>query len=133
MNTDSTPTPREVVRREQSFPLLSIVQLVTYCVALVSCINFKKLGKQIDTVPSVDAAWMVAMPVAAVLLGFLLGASIGLGQIRKWRGFFLCGMVGAMIGLLILATFAAPAEPLQACFACMLPLVSTLVLRYRTA
>lgn len=132
MDAPSSTLPRDAMRSEQSFPLISFVQLSTYCVALVTCIDFKKLRGQIDTLPNVDLSQVLALPVASTVLGFLIGASVGLGQIRKWRSFLLCGTVGAVVGPLILSAFAAPAEPLQACFACALPLLSTLILRFRT-
>ncbi len=132
--TTPPPTPsRDVVRREQSFPLIAVVQLVTFSVALVSCINFEALRRQMDRVVLDDLVGVLTPYVLTSLMGFIIGAAVGLGQVRKWRGFFLGGPVGAVVGLLIVFAFASPAPPLQACFACSLPLLSTIILRFRTS
>ncbi len=127
-----TSSSRQSARHEQSYPLISIVQLVTYCVALVTCVDFKKLSDVLKSVQTADQLNVVLLVLVAGILGFAIGAAIGLGQLRKWRSMFLCGTTGAMVTMLIVATYAAPARPAQAFAACLLPLVTTLFLRSRT-
>ncbi len=130
-NIKTSPS-RDPVQHEQSYPLISIVQLVTFCVALVTCVNFKKLRNVLDDVRSANLFNWVLLVLVACILGFAIGSAIGLGQIRKWRSMFLCGATGAIVTMLIVATYAAPARPAQAFAACLLPLVTTLFLRSRT-
>ena len=131
--TDDPPNPKpDLQQREQSYPLVSVVQLVTFCVALMVCVDFQKFTRVLAGLRT-DNFWeVVGAVMAAGLAGFLLGAAIGLGQIRKWRGLLLCGAAGAAVSMLILATFAAPAKPTQGLAASLLPLITTLMLRART-
>lgn len=132
MNVSSPTSSRDFARREQSFPLIVFVQLITFSVALVTCIDFKALSGPMRTASRLGWPELLVLIFSFMLLGLLIGASVGLGQIRKWRSLVLCGATGVVIALLMLAAFAAPAQPLQACFACLLPLLSTFVVRVRT-
>lgn len=134
LQAESKPTrQREAVQHEQSFPLISVVQMVTYCVALMTCADFRRLSSSLGRI-SPQQPWQVIFPVLGALsVGLLIGVLVGLGQIGKWRGTLLCGGAGALVGLLILAVYVAPAPPAQAVAACLLPLVSTIILRARAA
>lgn len=132
MNSQPAARSKEIIRQEQSFPLIAMMQLGTFCVALVTCIDFKELARLMKRVPNTELLTVIAPFVAAGLLGFVIGGAIGLGQIRKGRSFIVCGAAGGLVSLVILGTLAAPAPPTQAIAACLLPLVSTLVLRFRT-
>ena len=122
--------PRQSRPHEQSFPLVSMVQLVTLCVAMVMCIDGAQFRKHASRAQTVEVAIVVSV---AGGLGASVGAAIGLGQIRKWRGMFICGATGFLMGILMAATFTAPARPAQATAACLLPLVTTVILRVRAA
>lgn len=132
MTADHRSPTRDPNQQEQSYPLVSIVQLVTFCVALVTCIDFKKFATVLAGLRHDNLLEVVAAIVAVGLAGFVLGSTVGLGQIRKWRGLLLCGATGASVSMLVLATFTAPASPTQALAASLLPLITTLILRART-
>lgn len=132
MPVESQPPSRELNQSEQSFPLTSIVQLFTYCVALVTCVDFKTCAKRLNDALSSSPENVFAALAGATMVGFVIGAMIGLGQIRKWQSMFLSGTVGTIVGALLLATYTAPARPAQAIAASILPLASTILLRFRT-
>ena len=132
--TISQPTRRRDAREHRrAFPLISIVQLSTFCVATVTCVDFKALARAIERVPTTQWYVVVAPIVATAIVGLLTGGMIGLGQIRKWQGFVLCATTGATVSVLLLAAFAAPAPPAQGIAAVLLPLVSTIIVRHRTS
>jgi len=119
-------------QQERSFPLTSLIQLFTFYIALLVCLDSSKLKVRF-TYLQIDSMDLWATVLLAGLFGSLIGASVGLGQIRKWRGMLFCGANGSIIGVLILAIYAAPAKPAQAISAALLPLLTTLVLRVRTS
>ena len=132
MENNTAPPSRDPVQQDHSYPLISIVQLVTFCVALMTCIDFKSLADAIASPSRLGLLEVMGAITAASTIGFVIGAAIGLGQVRKWRSMLLCGIAGATVSMLILATFAAPGRPAQALAASLLPLVTTIILRFRT-
>lgn len=125
-------THRDTHRREHSFPLISMIQLVTLTIALVTCIEGPELLRLLGSLQG-SGNYVVTAVVAAGFFGLLIGAAIGLGQIRQWRSMLFCGAVGFVAGILILAIYAAPAKPAQAITAALLPLVTTVAMRIRSA
>jgi len=117
-------------QHERSFPLISLIQLFTFFIALLVCIDSSKLNAQLGNLQNELASFLFAVALAG-LLGLLIGASIGLGRVRYWRSMFFCGAIGSVVGVLLLAIYAAPAEPAQAISAALLPLLTTLILRAR--
>jgi hypothetical protein len=125
-------TRHDTRRREHSFPLISMIQLVTLTIALVTCIDGPELLRLLGSLQG-SGHYVVAAVMAAGFFGLLIGAAIGLGQIRQWRSMLFCGAVGFVTGILILAIYAAPAKPAQAITAALLPLVTTIAMRIRSA
>ena len=132
MSASKTSPKRDAREHRQAFPLISIVQLSTFCVALVTCIDSRTLSQLLDRVPLTEWPIVVAPIVGAGLIGLLIGSVIGLGQIRRWQSVVLCGATGGIVSVLLLAALAAPAKPAQAIAAVLLPLVSTIILRHRS-
>jgi hypothetical protein len=132
MKNDTATRPRAPVQQDQSYPLISIVQLVTFCVALMTCIDFKSFVAALTSPGRIGLLEVIGAITAVSAIGIVIGAAIGLGQLRRGRSMLLCGIAGATVSLLILATFAAPAPPAQALAASLLPLVTTIILRSRT-
>ena len=131
-NAPMNSIPQSPRQHERSFPLISMIQLATLTIALVTCIDGPELLRLMDLAPNYWGE-MITLVLGAGFFGLLIGGSIGLGQMQKWRSMFFCGAVGMIAGLLILATYAAPAEPAQAFTAAALPLITTIALRIRSA
>ena len=119
-------------QREQSFPLISLIQLFTFFVALLVCIDASQLWERFTNM-EIDATSLSISVVLAGMFGSLIGTSIGLSQIRNWRSMFFCGVIGSVFGIIILAIYAAPARPNQAIAAALLPLFTTLIIRVRAS
>lgn len=132
MTEKSTLPARDSTQSEQSFPLISIFQLFTFSVALVICVDFKACAKLLNETLSTSPESVFGVIAVAKSLGFAIGVMIGLGQIRKWQSMMLCGTVGAIVGVIIVAIYSAPAEPAKAIAATVLPLATTIMLRFRT-
>jgi len=126
-----TDENRAALEQEQSFPLTSIFQLMTFCSALVVCIDYGELSEFALRRLSKGLGEFYGPFLASGLVGLLIGVLLGLGQIHKWRGVLLCGTSGAMVGMLILAIYIAPARPAQAFTASLVPLVTTVLIRCR--
>lgn len=124
--------PQSTHRREQSFPLISVIQLATLTIAMITCINGPKLLFVLANLSGDDYLALTTIATAG-FFGMIIGAAIGLGHIRKWRSMLFCGVVGSAAGFLILAIYVAPANPAQAITAAILPLVTTLAIRFRSA
>jgi len=118
-------------RREASYPLISIVQLVTFCISLVVCLDGPKLSEHFSKV-KYNPESVLPPILLSLLFGFLVGATIGLGQIRNWQGMFLCSATGTLVSALIILIYVAPAKPAQAVAAALLPLLTTVAVRIRT-
>lgn len=123
---------RDGARQEQSFPLSSFFQLITFFVALVVCIDSGDLSDVLSEARRGDVADFLKLALLSGLVGLAIGASIGLGHIRKWRGMLLCGLSGTTVGILMFAVYLAPAQPAQAFSASLVPLVTTILIRFRT-
>ena len=118
-------------KHERSFPLISLLQLITFFIALLVCIDGKKLlvyfsDNQYNLVSFYFSIFAVA------LIGFLVGFTIGLGHIRRGHSILVCGASGALIGVLFMAIFVAPASIYQSIAAPILPFFTTIVARFRT-
>ncbi len=131
-----SPTPvgtsfRQPLENERSYPLVSIVQLFTSCVALAAYINGIELQR---TVFRLQNQWfdVVFAILLASAVGLLVGVLFGLGQLRRWRSALFCGIVGMAVGIFMLATCVAPARIPQASAACLLPLICVILLRFRS-
>jgi hypothetical protein len=124
---------REAARvLNRSFPLVVLFQLATCSAALLACIDGPALGRAIDS-PSAVEPFIVAAVVGVVIAGGLIGALTGLGQIQKWRSTVLGFFVGALLGLLILCVYAAPASVGRMAAAAAVILLSTIAVRLRAA
>jgi len=132
MKNDNSFSLRTAGRGAHSFPLTSIAQLCTYCVALVTCVDFKVFGNRLEVAMRNSPENVFGAVAVASFIGFAIGAMIGLGQLRRWQGMIYCGTAGAIVAVLLAAAYAAPARPAQAIAAICLPLASTLLLRCRT-
>lgn len=131
-----SPTPlgtsfRQLRENERSYPLVSIFQLFTSCIALAVCINGIELQR---TVFRLQDQWLdvVFAILLAGAMGLLVGVLFGLGQLRRWRSALFCGIVGMAVGIFVLATCVAPARIPQASAACLLPLITIILLRFRS-
>jgi hypothetical protein len=116
-------------RRDGSFPLLALLQLASFSAALVACIDGGALRKALGQFPIGLTA--IAVNVS-VLLGFVTVA-VGFAHLRSWRTACAAGALGALHGPAILAVFAAPAPFWRAGPAIIVLLLTTILLRVRSA
>ncbi len=109
-----------------------MIQLVTLTIALAACIEGPELFRLLG---SLQGNWQYAGAalLATGFFGLLIGVAIGSGQTRPWRSALFCGAAGFISGNLILAIYVAPAKPAQAFTAALLPLLTTIAMRIRSA
>ncbi len=117
------------VRRDGSFPLIALLQLAAFSAALVACIDGRRLMEILSQSPPLILA---AAAGVSVVVGFL-AVVFGFGHLRRWRTALAAGAMGALHGPAILAAFAAPAPFWRAGPAVAVLLISTIVLRIRSA
>lgn len=126
-----TPEKRSK-QHERSFSLIVLIQLFSFCIALVVCIDGKKL-KQGWMQANFEVSTLVWGVLILCLLGLCSGLWVGLGQIRYFRSVLICSITGTLLWMFVLAIYIAPANPMAACAAIALPLLTTLAIRARTA
>lgn len=114
--------------RQQSFPLVALMQLATFWAALAACIDGDLLTTAMDRAPSQPLIAAVVGCIAA-LAGALLGFAIGLGQLRMWRSGATGAVVGMFYGLVVLAIYVAPAPLERAAAAAAMLVLTTVALR----
>jgi hypothetical protein len=117
---------------EQSFPLIALLQLATFLAAIAACVDGKELVQQLNRASELplEAALLVLLAAAAV---GSIGCFIGLGQVRAARSAAAGAAFGALVGLSILAVYAAPAPFARTAAAIAMMLVSTVAIRIRAA
>ena len=98
----------------------------------MACTDFEKLFDVLQNSRTNNLSEDIRLVLATITGGFGIGSIIGLGHIRKWRSLLICGATGTIVGVLIAATIAAPAKPNQVIAAGLLPLLTTLIVRFRT-
>lgn len=130
---DPAPDKRSLpFRSDESFSLQALFLLVTAVAALLACIDFSALSEETDRMLAGNFSEVVFMVLTTAVLGAVVGAGVGLGQLRPLRGAAICGLAGSIAAVAILMTCVAPARPIQAAVAVALPVVMTLLLRFRT-
>jgi len=125
-------TERPAPVRERSFPLIALLQLATFLAAVVSCIDGPELARVLAKARG-EPLLLVIAPLGACLALGLLGAVIGLGQLRRWRSALVGGGVGGAYGLAMLAVYVAPASLERAVAAAAVLVLTTIAIRIRAA
>ena len=119
-----------IITQERSFPLIALLQLATFLAALVSCIDSRKLSRQLGFMSDEPLMAAAALIGACCLVG-LVGLIVGASQLRMKRSALAGAGVGALYGLVILAIFIAPASLLHAAAAAAMALLTTIAIRIR--
>lgn len=117
---------------ERSYPLVALMQLGAVLGAIVVCIDGPKLWKLFERID--DEPWLAAALVATAMSSLgVIGLTVGLGQRRRLRSALLGFAVGATLGLVMLAIFAAPASIERCASGIAMVLISTILLRVNAA
>lgn len=119
-------------QHERSFSLIVLIQLFSFCIALVVCIDGKKLSQQWQQA-NLEITTLAWAAIVIWVLGIASGLWIGLGQIRYHRSILICSIAGIILWLFVLACYVAPAKPAAACAAIALPFLTTLAIRAQAA
>jgi len=114
--------------RQQSFPLVALMQLATFWAALAACIDGNVLTTEMDRAPEQPIIAAVVGGIAAIA-GAILGFAVGLGQLRMWRSAAAGAVVGMFYGLVVLAIYVAPAPLERAAAAAAVLVLTTIALR----
>lgn len=128
-----TPSPENRATRvmsppERSFPLIAVFHLATLWASMVACVDGKLLRDALGRTND-SPGFAVGLAVSAALGGAVLGAAIGLGQLRRWRGALVGGAIGGLYGLAILGVFVAPASLARGMAAAGVLLITTVTVR----
>jgi hypothetical protein len=115
----------------RSFPLIALVQLATFCAALMACIDGGKFRDFLEDVPQL-AGPAVAGFVGAMFVGGFLGLMLGLGEHHVWRSALKGMCIGALCGVAMMFVYVAPAPLPQAAAAAVVLLLSTIIMRVGT-
>jgi hypothetical protein len=118
--------------QHRSFPLVVLLQLATVCAALLACVDGSAVWRVYDA-PNVGTTVQVLAMFGVLLAGGVIGALVGLGQIRKWRSALLGFFFGALSGFLIMCIYAAPASVTRIAAAAAVIVLSTVIVRLRAA
>ena len=131
--TESRERRSEFVEtRERAFPLLALIQLVTFWAALAACVDGPRLFEL--ALDGLNTPWLsLSVAAGAILTGTLLGALVGVGQLRYGRGILVGSLIGALYGGTLAAIYAAPAHLYRWVFAAAVLLLSTIAFRIRSA
>lgn len=117
---------------ERSFPLVALMQLGAVIAAIVVCIDGPRLWELFQRVG--DEPWVaLALIMTAMASTSVVGLVIGLGQRRRFSSALAGAAAGAIIGLFMLAVYAAPASIERCSGGIAMVLISTVVLRANAA
>jgi hypothetical protein len=122
-------TPPNGARGSGSYPLIALLQLAAFSAALVACVDGALLREIVNDMGPIQLASAIGVSMIA---GFV-AVMFGFGHLRRWRTALAAGAVGALHAPAILAAYAAPAPFWRAGPAVAVLLVSTIVLRVRSA
>jgi hypothetical protein len=123
------PAASTIGQRDGSFPLIALLQLAAFSAALAACIDGRRLIEVIDQNNIVN----LAVAVGASMVAGFVAVLLGFGHLRRWRTALAAGGIGALHAPAILAAYAAPAAFWRAGPAVAVLLISTIVLRVRSA
>jgi hypothetical protein len=123
------PPAANLARKDASFPLIALLQLASFAAALVACIDGQELREALARFP---IGFTAAAILGSIFLGFVTVA-MGFAHLRSWRTASAAGAIGALHGPAILAVFAAPAPFWRAGPAIVVMLLTTILLRIRSA
>jgi hypothetical protein len=118
-----------VGQRDGSFPLIALLQLAAFSAALAACIDGRALREVLE---QADPLTLAAAVCATMVAGFV-AVLLGFGHLRRWRTALAAGGIGALHAPAILAAYTAPAAFWRAGPAVAVLLISTIVLRVRSA
>jgi hypothetical protein len=118
--------------KDGSFPLIALLQLASFSAVLVACVDGRELAEVIrhqGLIVSIGAG------VVSAALGFLAVAwTFAFDNLRRvWRSALGASIIGGLHGPALLAVYAAPAPFWRAGPAVAVLLLSTILLRVRSA
>ena len=132
-NTESAPpATRLAAVSDRSFPVAALVHLATFCAALLACIDGRTLQAAVAGLADEPPSGRVEV-IGALLAGGVLGALVGLGQLKVWSGAVKGFCSGALCGAVILGVYTAPSSLERALAAPMLVLLAPIAMRLRSA
>ncbi|HEX6960572.1 MAG TPA: hypothetical protein VF175_01795 [Lacipirellula sp.] len=109
--------------------MIALLQLAAFSASLAACIDGRELRETLTHSP---VGFIAVAVVVSVILGFGTVA-FGFAHLRSWRTAFAAGAIGALHGPAILAVFVAPAPFWRAGPAIGVLLLTTILLRIRSA